>query len=355
MPDISGFTQFVNENELIHSVHIISELLEVLLDSNTIGLKLAEIEGDALFMYTEDLPSFEALMNQVEVMEENFHRHIQRYENLRICNCGSCRTTVDLKLKFVVHYGDLVFLKVKDFVKPYSQDVIKAHRLLKNKIPHKEYILLTDAVSSLFKEKSEDANWINTSQIFDEKEVAYSYKDISSFGNIKRLPNPAKSEEFSAKTADLTFCEVFDTDMNTLYKYVSELNYRMQWDKNIKQLKYDESRVNRIGTEHNCILKFGNLKFETVSSPSAEGLIYGEKTKSLILIKSYTFLIKMIPKEENRTTLEAEIFVEYTWTGRIIKKFITNLLTNMWKNKLIQLSYLVNKENPLKENSPLIN
>jgi hypothetical protein len=42
LPDISGFTQFVDENELIHNVHIISELLEILLDSNTLGLKLAK-------------------------------------------------------------------------------------------------------------------------------------------------------------------------------------------------------------------------------------------------------------------------------------------------------------------------
>jgi hypothetical protein len=62
LPDISGFIQFVDENELIHSVHIISELLEILLDSNTLGLKLAKIEGDALFMYTEDLPSYEDLI-----------------------------------------------------------------------------------------------------------------------------------------------------------------------------------------------------------------------------------------------------------------------------------------------------
>nr|WP_296323553.1 DUF2652 domain-containing protein [Winogradskyella sp.] len=49
IPDISGFTNFVQTTEAEHSQHVIAELLEVLIASNTQELKLAEIEGDALF------------------------------------------------------------------------------------------------------------------------------------------------------------------------------------------------------------------------------------------------------------------------------------------------------------------
>ena len=34
VPDISGFTRFVNETEISHSRHIIAELLETLIDAN---------------------------------------------------------------------------------------------------------------------------------------------------------------------------------------------------------------------------------------------------------------------------------------------------------------------------------
>ncbi len=54
IPDISGYTKFINQTELDHSSHIISELLELILDNNTLNLQLAEVEGDALFMYCED-------------------------------------------------------------------------------------------------------------------------------------------------------------------------------------------------------------------------------------------------------------------------------------------------------------
>ena len=35
LPDISGFTEFVQNTEVEHSQHVISELLEVLIEANT--------------------------------------------------------------------------------------------------------------------------------------------------------------------------------------------------------------------------------------------------------------------------------------------------------------------------------
>ncbi len=51
IPDISGFTQFVNETEIQDSQHIIEELLEAIIDANEIGLEISEIEGDAILFY----------------------------------------------------------------------------------------------------------------------------------------------------------------------------------------------------------------------------------------------------------------------------------------------------------------
>jgi hypothetical protein len=70
MPDISGFSQFVNDTEIEHSVHIIAELLELLLDNNTLNLQLIEIEGDALFMFSTKIPSYEELLQQTKTMLE---------------------------------------------------------------------------------------------------------------------------------------------------------------------------------------------------------------------------------------------------------------------------------------------
>jgi hypothetical protein len=49
LPEISGFTEFVQTTEVEHSQHVISELLEILIAANTEELQLAEIEVDSFF------------------------------------------------------------------------------------------------------------------------------------------------------------------------------------------------------------------------------------------------------------------------------------------------------------------
>lgn len=61
IPDISGFTNFVKQTEISHSKHIISELLEAIINSNILDLKVAEIEGDAFFFIERN--SFPGLKN----------------------------------------------------------------------------------------------------------------------------------------------------------------------------------------------------------------------------------------------------------------------------------------------------
>ena len=42
IPDISGFTKFIQEVEISHSRLIIQELLETLINANQIGLKISK-------------------------------------------------------------------------------------------------------------------------------------------------------------------------------------------------------------------------------------------------------------------------------------------------------------------------
>jgi len=42
IPDISGFTKFVHESEIEHSRFIIQDLLEILINSNQVGLEISD-------------------------------------------------------------------------------------------------------------------------------------------------------------------------------------------------------------------------------------------------------------------------------------------------------------------------
>src|SRR6187399_2447190 len=91
IPDISGFTRFVNEVEIEHSRLIIQELLEILVDANEVGLEVSEIEGDAILFYKfGDPPVIEEVYRQVEKMFCAFHQSLITYEHNRYCQCRSC-------------------------------------------------------------------------------------------------------------------------------------------------------------------------------------------------------------------------------------------------------------------------
>jgi hypothetical protein len=107
IPDISGFSKFVNEVEIQHSQFIIQQLLEVLINANDSDLEISEIEGDAILFYKFGQPAeLNALYKQVEKMFRAFHQYLISYDNRKICQCKACISAVDLTLKVITHYGE---------------------------------------------------------------------------------------------------------------------------------------------------------------------------------------------------------------------------------------------------------
>lgn len=112
IPDISGFTRFVNETEIEHSRLIIQELLEVLVNANQIGLEISEIEGDAILFYIYgETPQLEELYRQVEKMFREFHSRLIAYEHRRYCQCTACTSAINLTLKIITHQFASFFIR----------------------------------------------------------------------------------------------------------------------------------------------------------------------------------------------------------------------------------------------------
>ena len=148
IPDISGFTHFVNSVEIDHSQHVIQELLEVILDANEMDLQVSEVEGDAILFYKfGELPDLSLTYKQVEKMFLAFHKHLQWYESKRTCHCKACISVINLTLKVITHYGEFKEYKIRNFRKLIGKDIIIAHQLLKNDIAEHEYWLMTSGLS----------------------------------------------------------------------------------------------------------------------------------------------------------------------------------------------------------------
>lgn len=145
IPDISGFTELVRSTGLVTGQIITYELLSAIIRHNMLDMEIAEIEGDAIFFFKwRSIPTAEELYEQFEVMKTAFDSKIRELENKYHLN-------LDLHLKAIAHYGEMTEFSIEGFNKLYGEVVIEAHRLLKNNVPARSYLLVTDelmAVSS---------------------------------------------------------------------------------------------------------------------------------------------------------------------------------------------------------------
>lgn len=176
--DIGGYTRFMNYHRfsLAHAQDTVGRLLEAIIDAAEPGFKVAKLEGDAVFLYSE-LPdvsekSLTKLAQRVRSMRHAFSERLRAQELDRLCTCDACTQVGHLKLKFVSHLGEVAFQRIKKYNELAGLDVIVVHRLLKNSVPVPEYMLMTEPVAD------------NLAQELRAHAVAHQ-EDLEGVGNTK--------------------------------------------------------------------------------------------------------------------------------------------------------------------------
>ena len=325
IPDISGFTEFVKQTEIKHSKHIIKELLELLLDENKIDLELAEIEGDALFLYKTEIDiSAAELLDQIHHMHRSFHRHLLLYKYQRICNCGACTNADALQLKFIVHAAEIEFIEVRDTKKPFGEEVIKVHRLLKNKIPESEYILFTpeylgqhlDTLSTDLKEKIEYLE-----ESFDFGKYRYGYL------KLEAIPPEDSAKEIQSRP--VVGRELLNEKLNIaaapnqVFQLIVDFEKRHLWSPGVDRVDYDENQINQVGSKHVCVIGKNNIEFTSLFTDlSDDELIYIERTKDVPVLKDMSS-VYIVKPNGNGALLEACI---HTRSNSFVGKMMTPLI-----------------------------
>ena len=148
LADISGFTAFVSATELEHGPPMIAALLEEVIKELSPPLEIQEVEGDAVFAVGPDaaLGSPARLLEVLDKAFAAFKSRQREFEADESCDCRACRSVGSLDLKIVVHHGRFLRQQVGGHSQVAGQDVILAHRLLKNRLVRRAaYLLLTDA------------------------------------------------------------------------------------------------------------------------------------------------------------------------------------------------------------------
>lgn len=155
--DISGYTRFMLDNAVAtsHAHAITARLLSALVRAARPPLGVAEIEGDAVFFYATATESTLGLMAaavkaQVPHLFRAFEAEVLRLVQMDACSCSACASVGGLRLKQVGHVGEATVERVGRFEKLVGPDVILVHRLLKNAVPARRYVLLTGPACRAF-------------------------------------------------------------------------------------------------------------------------------------------------------------------------------------------------------------
>lgn len=135
IPDISGYSEFVKQTDIVLGKQIVYKLLTAIVQTNRLGLQVSEIEGDAVLFYRYGQPpSVSKILVQFERMLAEFNDVLSRIHP----------TPVGLSLKMIAHYGPIAEFQIDQFRKLYGETLVVAHGLLKNSVDSRCYVLMTD-------------------------------------------------------------------------------------------------------------------------------------------------------------------------------------------------------------------
>jgi len=131
--DISGYTKFITQAGHEQGLRHAQGLLQIIINTNSLGLKLCEVEGDAVFFYTmKKMPGTRAILNQIGRTYRAFNHYLRQHH-----------LESQLGIKFFLHSGDCEEMRIGGRVKLFGTEVIKIHRLLKCVSDRADYLLVT--------------------------------------------------------------------------------------------------------------------------------------------------------------------------------------------------------------------
>jgi len=319
IPDISGFTRFVNETEIEHSRLVIQELLEALINANQIGLEISEIEGDAILFYKfGGSPDLKELYDQVEKMFRAFHRCLNAYEARRFCQCTACKSAASLTLKIISHYGEFTSYQVRDFKKLIGKDIIIAHQLLKNDIDQHEYWLVTKNLIQDYPpaDFTQWMKWTSSSKRTDSGEISFHYTQLSELKN-ELPPDLPLQLELSPKVKVMSLSKEYDTDIITLFHATGDFHYRSNWQDGVKKVEEVDHMLPRVGMRCRRIMENGQANIYASSYRfSPEKIEFSETDER----KENALYFTLEKKEENRTKLTLDFYIKKSLASQIAFK-----------------------------------
>jgi hypothetical protein len=336
MPDISGFTEFVNNTEIAHAQSIIQEVIEILIESNELNLELGEIEGDAVFFYRLGKPPhMKDLVKQVESMFTKFHQHIQLYDHQRICPCGACTNAVKLKLKIIAHFGEVGGYSIKQHRKLFGRDVIVLHRLLKNNLNKNQYVLFTESLMEGAEPLNEPPTWYKPesgTEYYDVGTINFTAIDLTELHDQMPKVEPLAFKSYQKASPMFTEEKIIPAPISEVFTLIFDLKQRTSWMDGVKGVEIiGHDHINRRGTMHRCLVNEKNnpVLVTSYASLSQGGIELVEMDNKGIGGCRFC----LIPVTGQNTLLKIEMLVK---NNPLVRLFFRLTIKNKFRKSIIR-------------------
>ncbi len=149
-PDISGYTRFITGSEFsfAHAQVVIFSLINAMISAAAKTVRLSKLEGDAALFYTDAAQlTAEDLDATLYRIFADFFSERQRLIDANACPCRACKSISDLDLKIFVHRGEAARFEFRGSVDHFGTDVIVLHRLMKNGVNNRRYVMVSEAAT----------------------------------------------------------------------------------------------------------------------------------------------------------------------------------------------------------------
>jgi hypothetical protein len=313
IPDISGFTRFIQESGSVLAPQLIADLLEILVEANTLEMEVSEIQGDAILFYRlGPPPSVQEVVTQCRRIFLDFQNYLRLVERDLDSELSTALRAHDLTIKIIVHFGQVSVAQIRQFTKLMGRDVIVVHRLLKNNVTGNEYILLSDGYlqTQSAHDIARSFSWtrlLRGTCLYDYLgEICYRYAYLSP---LRLLLNDS-ADSRPQRAVDGNAMKVMSTvRVPAAYalRVLSNFRLRAHWMPGVSDVTYDLTKAGRLGTSYKVKLNRGQIDFQTVQRfEDADRIEYVEKI-SLFRLFPNSFLfcfIEIVDEHSCLLTLE---------------------------------------------------
>lgn len=257
--DITGYTRFLAGAELDHAQDILADLMNTVVSSLRPTLRLAKLEGDAVFVYviteTVDGP---VLLDTIEGSYFAFQRRLRDIRQASSCECNACVLVPNLDLKFVVHHGHVIRQRIGTSEELVGSDVIVVHRLLKNGVAQATgigaYALYTDAcLAAMGIDDPAAAGMLRHEEAFDDVgEIGGWIVDLQAAWAAELERSRVVVEATDALAA---YGATLDAPPALVWEYITSPRLRPMWQLGVEAVVRASGPAGRrgIGTVNHCM------------------------------------------------------------------------------------------------------